>query len=54
MKKLLIMTIVNIRWFYFHISPMYVKFYMDSERTEAHFQHIKTGQLHCNYSWSEE
>jgi len=41
--------ILSVRWAYFHISPSYIKFYMDSERTEAHFQHKKYGTLHSNY-----
>lgn len=41
-----LIAVINIRWWYFHISPRYIKFYMDSECTEAHFQHTKTGQLH--------
>ena len=51
MKKFLIMTLINLRWAYFHINPMYVKFYVDSERKETHFQHRKTGQLHSNFVW---
>lgn len=51
MKKLLIMSVVKLRWAYFHVSPRYVKFYMDSGHTEAHFQHVKTGAIHSNLVW---
>lgn len=53
MKKILIMTLVKIRWVYFHLNPNYMKFYMDASRTEAHFQHRKTGQLYSNYEWTD-
>jgi len=48
MQILLIKIYIKVRWWYFHISPMYIKFYMSSESDEAHFQHRKTGQLHSN------
>ena len=54
MRKFLIMTLVNIRWAYFHVNPNYIKFYMSSESNEAHFQHRKTGQLHSNLVWVEQ
>jgi len=28
-----------------------MKFYMDSEKTEAHFQHRKNGTIHSNLEW---
>ena len=49
MKKQIIMIIVKLRWIYFHLSPMYVKFYMTPE--EAHFQHRKDGSIHSNITW---
>jgi hypothetical protein len=52
MRKIIIMTIVKIRWVYFHINPMYMKFYMTS--TEPHFQHRRTGEIFSNYTWVEE
>jgi hypothetical protein len=48
------MFLVKMRWWYFHINPSYIKFYMDSESKEAHFQNIKTGQIHSNFVWVEE
>jgi hypothetical protein len=57
MRKFLIMSIVKLRWLYFHINPMYIKFYMDIDHNEAHFQHKKTGQLYfvdtisSNFIW---
>jgi hypothetical protein len=45
----LLKAFIKIRWWYFHISPNYIKFYMSSESDEAHFQHRKTGQIHSNY-----
>lgn len=49
--KSLIMTLVHLRWAYFHIHPNYTKFYMDAGKTEAHFQHKKTGHIHSNFKW---
>lgn len=54
MRKFIIMTLVKLRWIYFHIHPSYVKFYVDSACTEAHFQNIKTGVIHSNYTWNGE
>ena len=54
MRKVLIMTLVHLRWGYFHIHPSYIKFYMSSESDEAHFQHRKTGVIHSNFVWSNE
>ena len=54
MIKTLIMLLVKLRWAYFHIHPHYVKFWMDSERTEAHFQNVKDGSIHSNYVWIDE
>jgi len=51
MYKLYIMAILKIRWAYFHINPNYIKFTMGDE---THFQHRKTGTLHCNYVWDDE
>lgn len=51
MRKSIIMLCVKLRWAYFHLNPYYLKFYMDEGRTEAHFQHIKTGVLHSNLVW---
>ena len=51
MRKIIVMFLVNLRWAYFHISPSYIKFYMDAERKEAHFQHVRTGQIYCNFVW---
>jgi len=51
MIKFIVMAIIKLRWIYFHINPMYVKFYVDSSRSEAHFQHRLTGQLHSNFKW---
>ena len=49
--KFIITIIVKLRWLYFHLNPAYVKFYIDAERTEAHFQHRKDGSLHSNFKW---
>ena len=49
MRIFLLNVYVKIRWWYFHINPNYIKFYMSSESDEAHFQHRKTGLLHSNY-----
>ena len=54
MYKAIVMFIVKLRWFYFHVNPNYIKFYMNSESDEAHFQHRKTGQLHSNLVWIEQ
>lgn len=50
-NKILTMAIVKLRWMYFHVNPMYVKFYADSERTQVHFQHKRTGRIYSNYRW---
>jgi len=39
----------RLRWAYFHMHPGYTKFYMDSERKEAHFFHAKTNSVHSPY-----
>lgn len=54
MRKSIIMFFVKIRWLYFHVSPSYVKFYMDSSKTEAHFQHVKIGSIHSNFIWLDD
>ncbi len=54
MSTFLLKMVLKIRWWYFHINPNFIKFYMDSSRSEAHFQHIKTGELHCNYAVVEQ
>ena len=51
MSKLIIMFFVKLRWVYFHLNPMYVKFYVTAESDEAHFQHRKTGAIHSNLVW---
>lgn len=54
LRKISIMTLVWLRWAYFHLHPSYVKFYMTQD--EAHFQHVKTGAIYSNFEWvdSEE
>ena len=49
MKKSIIMLLVKLRWLYFHLNPMYVKFYVAND--EAHFQHRKAGSIHSNLNW---
>jgi hypothetical protein len=51
MKKLIVMSIVNLRWAWFHINPRYLKFTMDKE---VYFQDMKTGCILYNYHWEEE
>ena len=46
MSEVIVKFLIRLRWIYFHLHPFYFKFYMDSEHTEAHFQHIKTGAIH--------
>jgi hypothetical protein len=50
--KFIIMTMVIVRWVYFHIHPHYNKFRMSND--EYHFIHAKTGQLFSNYKWVDE
>ena len=38
--------ITRLRWFWFHLHPDYIKFYMDAN--EAHFQNIRTGNIHSD------
>jgi len=49
MNRFIIMFMVHLRWAYFHISPMYIKFYMTAD--EPWFQHKRNGSIHCNYRW---
>lgn len=42
-------VLINLRWAYFHIHPSYIKFYVDENKTEAHFQHRKYGTLHSYF-----
>ena len=42
----LLMLYIHLRWLYFHINPMYLKFYISKD--EAHFQHKKNGTIHSN------
>ena len=42
-----IKCVLKIRWAYFHVSPMYIKFSMD--KSEFHFQHRVDGSIHSNY-----
>ena len=51
LKKALIMTLVKLRWIYFHVSPRYIKFCVSHDDGESYFQHIKTGEIHCNFKW---
>lgn len=45
--------LLRLRWAYFHIHPGYVKFYMDREHKEAHFQHLRTNSIHSDFSFSD-
>ncbi len=51
MSKFLLHAFINIRWAYFHINPMYIKFYVE---VEPWFQHRTNGSIHCNYSILEK
>lgn len=42
----LLISALKIRWWYFHLMPRYVKFYMSNESEECHFQNVKTGTIH--------
>lgn len=46
------MTMVKIRWAYFHIHPSYMKFKMSAD-SESYFQHSKTGEICCNFTWND-
>lgn len=48
--RLSIKVLLKLRWWYFHINPLYKKFYMDSAKTEAHFWHVLTNSIHSNYT----
>lgn len=50
MTTFLLRLLLALRWWYLHINPAYTKFYMDAERTEAHFFHAKTNSIHSNYT----
>ena len=52
--KPLITFFVKCRWAYFHIHPGFVKFYVGPENEEAHFQNIRTGELHSNLVWVDD
>ncbi len=47
------MALLKIRWFYFHISPSYVKFY-GALGEEYYFQNIKTGEIVCDFKWVDD
>lgn len=49
-KKFFVMSFVNARWAYFHVSPMYIKFRV-SRDSGGYFQHVKNGTIHANYRW---
>lgn len=51
MSKAIVMFLVKLRWMYFHVNPRYIKFYMGGGSDEAHFQHVKTGEIHSNFVW---
>ncbi len=51
MSKFLLHVFINIRWTYFHINPMYIKFYVE---VEPWFQHRTNGSIHCGYSILEK
>lgn len=51
MLKYFIIFCVKVRWAWFHINPMYIKFYMTND--ECHFQHRTTGVLFSNYVWAD-
>jgi len=51
MRKFLIMTLVKMRWIYFHIHPSYFKFTVNGE---PHFQNLKNNTIHSNYVWVDE
>lgn len=48
MHLFLLKAFIKIRWAYFHVSPMYLKFYMTAD--EPWFQHKRNGSIHCNYT----
>lgn len=41
-----IKVLLRIRWIYFHLNPLYVKFSM--EGTECHFWHRLTNTIHSD------
>lgn len=45
-EVILLIIAIKIRWAYFHVCPWYFKFYMDSGKTEAHFQNMRKNTLH--------
>ena len=47
----MIMFFVKLRWVYFHLNPMYLKFTVTAESNEAHFQHRITSTIHSNLVW---
>jgi hypothetical protein len=53
MARFILTVFIKLRWWYFHINPIYTKFYIDSERAEAHFLHRRTGQVHSNFKWKK-
>lgn len=54
MKKAIIMFLVRLRWWYFHVHPRYAKFTMDPEGKEAHFQDLRDGSIHSNLIWVDD
>jgi len=53
-EKAILTILIKVRWMYFHVSPMYVKFYFDSTDEHGMFQHRKHGTLHANYLWASD
>ena len=45
--KFIVMFLIKIRWVYFHISPMYLKFCMQGDK--YHFQHRRCGWSLCGH-----
>lgn len=43
--RVLIKTLIKLRWAYFHMHPGYVKFLIEDE---AHFFHQRTNSIHSN------
>jgi hypothetical protein len=57
MKKLLkmyVVTILKIRWWWFHVSPSYVKFTISADSSEEYFQNVVTGEIVCNYTYIDD
>ncbi len=49
MVRIILRMLISLRWAYFHIHPGYQKFYIDADRTEAHFFCARTNAMHPNY-----